>query len=79
MAIKHVVTMGFIGSGTGLYFVPTLGYSIGAAVASAVTAPYFVEQSEVFVSGAFEAETFVSRADVSEAFTAGAFESEVKK
>ncbi len=34
MAIKHVVTMGYIGSGTGLYFVPTLGYSIGDAVAA---------------------------------------------
>ena len=31
MAIKHVVTMGYIGSGSGVYFVPTLGYTPGDA------------------------------------------------
>ena len=78
MAIRDIVTLGF-GNGTfspGVNDIPTLGYSIGAAVAL-VLGPYCIEAGEVFVAGAVAGEIFVAGPMAGEVFVAGAEAGEI--
>ena len=68
MAIKHVVTRGFIGSGIrgGVFFVPTAGYA-----GRGVGGPFCVDIIEGFTAGVIIDEGFSAGSKIAEGFSAG--------
>lgn len=73
MAIKHVITKGFIGSGIrgGVHFIPTAGYA-----GRGVGGPFCVNIIESFTAGVVTAEGFTAGSKIAEGYSAGSVTSQ---
>lgn len=71
MAIKHVVTRGFIGSGTGVIFVPTAGFSSSDVTIVIISGPFKVITQQTYIAGAVTGQGYTAGAIKSEQYGAG--------
>lgn len=69
MAIKHVVTRGFIGSGTGIIFVPTAGFSSSSVII--VSGPFCIDAQQTYIAGAVTGEGYTAGAIKIQQYVAG--------